>query len=328
VLSQIHELDASLGVANERLNLANVKLEHVQRAIKENRYELRVAQRNLRRSRQTIARRLVTLYTKGETSTLEVILGARSLTEVLNRMDTENRVSNLDAEVIDQVRTFRRSVRRHARELRHDKDEAKRLVAERKLQQQRLRSTLAERQGLLSSLNADIQRLIAAQQARELAQARAARARYALSQARSSQSVSAPPATVGATAETPEGATVVPSSSYGGAVGVAMSQLGTPYVWGGASPGGGFDCSGLVTYAFGQIGVSLPHSSYALWNVGVPVPSDQLQAGDLVFFNGLGHMGIYIGGGQFVHAPHTGDVVKVSSMSSHSGYLGARRVLG
>jgi cell wall-associated NlpC family hydrolase len=107
---------------------------------------------------------------------------------------------------------------------------------------------------------------------------------------------------------------------------VALSYLGTPYVWGGASPGG-FDCSGLVMYAYAQVGVSLPHSSYALWNVGVSVPRDQLAPGDLVFFSGLGHMGMYIGGNQFVHAPHTGDVVKVSSMDSHSGYVGARRVV-
>ena len=112
----------------------------------------------------------------------------------------------------------------------------------------------------------------------------------------------------------------MPPSHYGGAVGVAMSYLGTPYVWAGASPGG-FDCSGLVDVRFAQVGVSLPHSSYALWNVGVSVRATSSQPGDLVFFNGLGHVGIYIGGGQFVHAPHTGDVVKVSSI----GDSGTRR---
>jgi cell wall-associated NlpC family hydrolase len=98
-------------------------------------------------------------------------------------------------------------------------------------------------------------------------------------------------------------------------------------VWGGSSPSG-FDCSGLVVYAFGQMGISLPHSTYALWNVGSPVSRDQLQPGDLVFFSGLGHMGIYIGGGQFIHSPHTGDVVKISTMSGYysSNYVGARRV--
>jgi cell wall-associated NlpC family hydrolase len=66
-----------------------------------------------------------------------------------------------------------------------------------------------------------------------------------------------------------------------------------------------------------------------LWNVGVPVSYDQLQAGDLVFFSGLGHMGIYVGNGMFIHAPHTGDVVKISAMSGwySSSYVGARRVL-
>jgi cell wall-associated NlpC family hydrolase len=324
VLAQIGELDASLGAANERLNLANVKLEQVQAQMKENRRALKVAQHNLRRSQQTIAQRLVTLYSKQDTSTLEVILGARSLSEVLNRIDTETRVSNLDAEVIAQVRSFKTSVARHARELKRDQREAKQLVAERAAQQRSLESQIAQRHQLLSSLNGEIQRLIAAQQARDLARARAARAHYFETQARRSQSVQ--PAPVGVAAATPEGATVVPASGYTGAVGVAMAQLGTPYVWGGAAPGG-FDCSGLVTYAFGQVGISLPHSSYALWNVGVAVPYDQLQPGDLVFFNGLGHVGIYIGGGQFVHAPHTGDVVRVSSMSSHGGYVGARRVL-
>jgi cell wall-associated NlpC family hydrolase len=123
--------------------------------------------------------------------------------------------------------------------------------------------------------------------------------------------------------------TVAPPSHYGGVVGVAMGQLGKPYVWGTAGPST-FDCSGLVVYAYGQMGVSLPHSSYALWNAGVFVSQDQLEPGDLVFFDGLGHVGIYIGGGQFIHAPHTGDVVKISSLNDGwyaSSYVGARRIL-
>ena len=83
MLGEISQLDASLGRANERLNLANIKLDHVQAQVKQNRRELRVAKQNLSRSQKAIAKRLVTLYTKGETSPLEVILGARSLTEVL-----------------------------------------------------------------------------------------------------------------------------------------------------------------------------------------------------------------------------------------------------
>ena len=103
-----------------------------------------------------------------------------------------------------------------------------------------------------------------------------------------------------------------------------MRYLGTPYVWGGASPSG-FDCSGFTMYVYAQVGVSLPHSSYAQYGMGVPVAQSDLQPGDLVFFYGLGHVGIYIGGGQYIHAPHTGDVVKISSIGS--GYVGARRIL-
>ena len=107
-----------------------------------------------------------------------------------------------------------------------------------------------------------------------------------------------------------------------------MQFLGVPYVWGGASPSG-FDCSGLIMYAYAQIGVSLPHHAASQYGMGSSVSRDALQPGDLVFFNGLSHAGIYIGGGQFIHAPHTGDVVKVSSLSDSwyaSTWVGARRL--
>jgi cell wall-associated NlpC family hydrolase len=110
-----------------------------------------------------------------------------------------------------------------------------------------------------------------------------------------------------------------------------MQFLGVPYVWGGASPSG-FDCSGLTMYAYAQVGISLPHFTGAQWTAGPHVSSDQLAPGDLVFFTpSLGHMGMYIGGGSFIHAPRTGDVVKISSLSDPwyvSQYQGAVRVTG
>jgi cell wall-associated NlpC family hydrolase len=242
-------------------------------------------------------------------------------------METEDKVSSLDTQVIEQVLTYRSAVKHHAHQLKVQKAQVKHLVAQREAEQRSFESQLAQRKQLLGSLNGQIQQMIADEQARELRQAQAVRATY-LEQQQSRQSQSASTSTFGATAVTPEGATVVPSSSYSGAAGVALSYIGTPYVWAGSSPGG-FDCSGLVMYAYSKMGVSLPHSSYAQWNVGTAVPKDQLQAGDIVFFDGLGHEGIYIGNGQFVHAPHTGDVVKVSNLDSGSyaySYVGARRV--
>ncbi|HST18330.1 MAG TPA: NlpC/P60 family protein [Gaiellaceae bacterium] len=107
---------------------------------------------------------------------------------------------------------------------------------------------------------------------------------------------------------------------------IALRYLGVKYVWGGESPKG-FDCSGLVAYVFAQLGITLPHYAAAQYGLGAAVPRDQLQPGDLVFFDGLDHVGIYIGGDQFVHAPHTGDVVKITSMAAYGGgYVGARRI--
>ena len=89
-------------------------------------------------------------------------------------------------------------------------------------------------------------------------------------------------------------------------------------------PVAGFDCSGLVSYVYGQIGIYIPHHAASAYGYGVPVSYSELQPGDLVFFSGLGHMGMYIGGGQFIHAPHTGDVVKISTLAAGTGLRSAR----
>ena len=106
---------------------------------------------------------------------------------------------------------------------------------------------------------------------------------------------------------------VAPAAKYGSVVGYALSFQGVPYVYGGTSPSG-FDCSGLVQYVFAAFGKQLPRTAGAQKAVCTPISESQLQPGDLVFW-GVSHVGIYIGGGNFVHAPTTGDHVKVTSMN-------------
>jgi cell wall-associated NlpC family hydrolase len=325
VLAEVNQLNASLDRSDELVNLANLRLVQVKRDIAMNRHELTIAQRNLAISRRTVARRLVNLYTTGSTSTLEVILGAHSIDDIIQRIDTANRVTTADTQVALQVAQFRSSVLLHRSQLSSERAQVEHLVSMREQQKRAIEVRLGERRALLGSLNGEVQRLIAAQEAAQARAAQAAQARAVVQQNQATQTYAA--ATVGASAATPEGAAVVPPSSYSGVVGVAMSEIGTPYQWAGASPGG-FDCSGLVMYSYAQVGVSLPHSSYAMWNVGTSVPRDQLQPGDLVFFNGLGHVGIYIGNGEYVHAPHTGTTVQVSSLASDPSYDGARRITG
>lgn len=106
---------------------------------------------------------------------------------------------------------------------------------------------------------------------------------------------------------------------------VAMQYLGVPYVWGGATPAG-FDCSGLVMFSYRQIGKSLPRTTWDMWGALPKVPFDQLAPGDLVFFRNLGHMGMYIGDGNVLHAPQTGRVVEVFPLARRlHDYVGAAR---
>jgi cell wall-associated NlpC family hydrolase len=327
VLQEVNGLNGSLDRADERLNLANLRLSQVGHDIQTNRRELRVAKANLKRSQQQIAERLVNLYVNGQTSTLEVILGAKNLEDVLSRADDEHRVSSLDNQIADQVQIFKAAVKRHALELKVEQGQVKSLVAERQEQEHAISVRLGEKRSLLSSLNGEIERLIAAQQAAEERLAQQARERAAAAQAEQNNLVN--DTVIGATADSAEGETILPPADHSGVVGIAEQYLGVPYVWGGATPSG-FDCSGLVMYAYAQMGVSLPHSSYAMWNYGVAVPEDQLQPGDLVFFNGLGHVGIYVGDGDYIEAPHTGAFVQISSLTSGwaaSSYVGARRIL-
>jgi len=117
-----------------------------------------------------------------------------------------------------------------------------------------------------------------------------------------------------------------PSSGAGAAIAAAQSVLGVPYVWAGASPSG-FDCSGLVMWAWAHGGKSLPHSSEAQYAMSQHIPLSALQPGDLIFFNeggDIGHVGLYIGGGMMIHAPHTGSVVQVESIYYWTAPLAGR----
>jgi len=321
VLGQIQQIDNSLGAAVEAYNLANVRLHKIENDQRENRRQLKLTQANLKVAQDSLAARLVSAYTSTQdNSTLSVLLGSTSLEDLLNRIEAVNSTSQQDASIVQQVASFKAAVQRHRAELKRAHAEQRSVVAEKAAQRRHIEAQLASRRQLLSSIKGQIVRIKAAEAAQQRQLAAAAQSRLA-----AAQPVAA--VGVGISASTPEGSTVAPPNVHGGVVGIAMQYLGVPYVWGGSSPRG-FDCSGLVSYVFAQIGVSLPHSSYSQFGMGTPVSLSQLQAGDLVFFTGASHVGIYIGGGQFIHAPHTGDVVKISSLSGYysSNFAGGRRI--
>jgi peptidoglycan DL-endopeptidase CwlO len=330
VLGQIQQLDSSLEKAVEAYNLANVKLNRIKHDLSENTHALAVAKKSLKNAQTQLSARLVDIYTSGDQNPgLAVLLGASSLDDMLGRMDAVSRVSDQDTLVLQQVVRFRREVQRRQRFLKHAHAEQVQVVAERNAARASIESQLGQRRTLLNSIRGEIEHLKAQEAARQAALQRQLEAQQAQQQAAARQAAVAPtvPSTTPTQPSAPAAPAPPPAPSHGGVVGIAMQYLGTPYVWGGASPSG-FDCSGFVMYVFSQVGVSLPHSSYAQYGYGSPVSRGDLQPGDLVFFDGLGHVGIYVGGGSFIHSPHTGDVVKISSMTGWyaSSYVGARRL--
>jgi peptidoglycan DL-endopeptidase CwlO len=319
VLAQIQAMDAQMEKAVEAYNAANVRLDQIKHDLEVNRAHLATARKSLVKARAQVSARLVALYTSDQPDTLSIIFGAASLGDLIERIDSANRIADEDARIAAEVKQYRNEVQSRQQALVKAQADQEQVVAERASQRASIQSQLAERQALYSSIKDQIAQLEAAERAR---QARlAAQAKAAAKQQQSG------PAPAPAPSSPSGGSSAPPPATHSSVVSIALQYLGVPYVWGGASPSG-FDCSGLTMYAYAKVGVYLPHNAAMQYGMGTPVSRSQLAPGDLVFFSGLSHVGMYIGGGRFVHAPHTGDVVKISSLSEYwyaATYVGARR---
>lgn len=318
-----HELEATI----EAWNYANVELDRIDTDLRSNAKHLAAAKKSLGVAQMRIQERLRDLYINGEgDSTLEVILGSQSLDDIIARLDAIERVSSQDTRILHTVRQYRKEVETRRENLQEARTDQARIVAEQAAQKQSIESQIGEQNQLLASVKDEIAEIRAEEQRRQAAlaeQARAAaQAAQLAAQATSQESYDT-------AAVVPTYDADAPAARYGHVVGIALQYLGIPYVWGGSSPSTGFDCSGFTSYVYAQVGVSLPHHAASQYSMGTPVAYEQLAPGDLVFFSGLGHVGIYIGGGRFVHSPHTGDVVKISSIWDSwyaSRWVGARRL--
>lgn len=328
IQSQLAEIDAQVGAAAEAYNGARYRLGVVRDRIAENKRTLKVNAETLAIAQDRLEARLADLYRQPDPTLVEVLVTADSLTEAVDTVEALDRASTSDDRAVVNVRESRARLEQARKELKANEAKTEEEVAAAEREKERVEGLLAERQAVLDQAKGELGDLIREEQERQRreAEARAAAARAAAAAQQAAERQAASGGTTVAPAAPSSSTVVLPSGSGNAAAAqIALQFQGVPYVWGGASPSG-FDCSGLASYAYAQIGKSVPHYTVAIYNAFPKVPSDQLQVGDLVFFGGdLHHMGIYIGGGNMVHAPHTGDVVRIASLAGRSDYAGAVR---
>ena len=332
IMAEVESMNGNLAQTIEAYNYANIELDRIEGDLATNAKHLVAARKSLVVANARIAERLRDLYVNGEgDDTLQVILGSSTLDDIIARLDAIERVSSQDSQILSAVKQYRKEVETRRSNLQDARADQAQIMADQAAQKQSIESQIAEQNRLLESVKDEIAEMRAEEARRQAELAAQARARLAAQQLAAQQAQDVADQGYAATdfADTAIPVAPLPDGSKASQViAVAMQYLGVPYVWGGASPSQGFDCSGLTTYAFAQIGISLPHHAASQYGYGTPVSPEDLQPADLVFFNGLGHMGMYIGGGQFIHAPHTGDVVKISSISDYmTNWVGARRIL-
>jgi cell wall-associated NlpC family hydrolase len=302
----------------ERYRGAEFELQRIQDEVEDAHRVVVATRRDLGVAKVNLSERADSIYRAGGGEDLADLVSSGSLTNFFDRIETRRRIGDQDANVLERVETLNARVEAKERTLKQARTKAAAATRRAKAAKVAMGKVLDERQAKLDSVNADI-RAIMEEQRRIAAAKAAAAARETAALARTDETPGTSTGDGGSSGSSSLLTVPLPpgSGTASSAASIAMGKIGSPYVWGAAGPDS-FDCSGLVVWAFAQAGRSgLPHSTYSLINLGVEVPLDQLQVGDLLFSSSLGHVAIYVGNNSFVHAPHSGDVVKVTSMSDY-----------
>nr|WP_207730392.1 C40 family peptidase [Clostridium botulinum] len=289
--------------------------------------DIEKAQKQIESREDLFNKRVRAMYISGFDSYADIILESEGLSDLITRVDTVKKVMGFDQGVIKELKTKKEEIKEKKVALDKKSTEIVQLKAENQKKLSSMQSEKSKQVVVYNNLKEQERRAAAEAAQRQAAERQAAQSQSSVSQSRGGSSVSVEaPASSGSSSSSSSSSSSRPSkpappAAHGDVIGYAMQFQGVPYVWGGTSPSG-FDCSGFVQYVYrNAAGIELPRDTYGQIGAGTRVSRDQLQPGDLVFPH-TGHVGIYIGGGQMIHAPHTGDVVKVSSV--YQFYAGVR----
>ncbi len=306
VAARGHDLEA----LSEQFNEAREVLRSQQAAAEAAQAELDRSTAVLAEAQQSVRGIARSAYTGSGLNSFQALMVSDSADDFVNRMSTLQMVAGHQGELLGVAADANAAAAAAQAQVATAVAEAQRQYDAVAAQQADLERQIAEYRAVHDRLSAEEQRAVAAAAAAAHSQ-RASRAER--------EEPTAPLAAASAPVVANGDAAQI-------AIDTAMAQRGKPYIWAAGGPGS-FDCSGLTQYAFRAAGISLPHSSRMQSQMGQAVSRGDLQPGDLVFFySPVSHVGIYIGNGQMVHAPTSGDVVKVAPVEVLGGYAGARRI--
>jgi len=303
---QVEQLDNQISTVMNEIQDNEKDIKQIQSDITKVQKEVSDSENKLSTQQELFNERLRAMYMSGSDSYINVLLEADGIGDFISKVEAVRTVITYDQKVMSELKAAKAELDSKKTELQAKNDK---VVA-----------TKVENQKKLDSLNSnkkDLDKKLAALQT------------YASVSDGTSKTVAVAVSSVNTVRES--ASTYVPSRgsadiSSSAIVAYASNFIGTPYQWGGNGPST-FDCSGFTSYVFRHFGISLPRTAAGQQGAGVAVAKSDLQPGDLVFFGSPAfHVGIYVGGGCYIHAPRTGDVVKISSLSSRSDYSGARRV--
>jgi cell wall-associated NlpC family hydrolase len=327
--AQLDRLNAASEAAAERYNAGRIELAAAQRTATTAQAAMAREEVALTRVRSQMSAYAAGLYRSGPGGAGLGLITTGDPNTYLQRAGTLNEISKAQSQVMADFATAKSrqaTATADATSAVHDAQKALQGLEKDKAQ---VEAASSKAQQILQDLQVKQAQLIQAAKDQAARKAAVARAAALAAEARNAAAAAA----LFRASPVVEPPQTAPVQHYSGnaaqiAVKVAMDQLGKSYVYGAAGPDH-FDCSGLTMYAYAAAGISLPHHAASQFNEGHHVAQSELQPGDLVFFEkNLGHMGMYIGNGNFIHSPHTGDVVKISALSGYyqNEYAGAVRL--